>query len=96
MKKLIAFCVPFFVIACQSTPEQKRLEVATPPKVEVVKVAVPQPCIDKAVLPPPPSPTKIDLRTASRSQVAAAAALDLRAQDEYVAKVHALLQPCLH
>lgn len=96
MKRLTALCVPFFVIACQSVPEPKRVEIVQPPKVEVVKVAVVQPCINKADLPASPRPTSLDLKKASHAQVAAAAALDLRAQDEYVAKLQAVIAPCLH
>lgn len=94
--KLILFCVPFCVIACQSAPEPKRLEITQPVRTEVVKIAVAQPCISKADLPPAPQPTKLDLKTASKAQVAAAAGLDLRAQDEYAAKLDALIKPCLH
>ena len=96
MKKLTALCVPFFVIACQTMPEQPRLQVVEAPKVETIKVPVPQPCVSRSDLPPAPRPTKIDLKTASKAQVAAAAGLDLRAQDEYIAKINAMLAPCLH
>lgn len=79
--------------AC-ATPEQPRLQVVSPPKVERVEVVVARPCIAAADVPTPPVPTKIDIAKADTRQLAAAVSIDVRQQDVYIEKMHALLQSC--
>lgn len=68
--------------------------MTAPPKVERVEVVVARPCINVADIPVPPVPTKVDISKADARQVAAAISIDVRQQDVYIEKVHALLQSC--
>jgi len=68
--------------------------VVAPPKVERVEVVVARPCVSIADIPAPPVPTKIDIAKADTRQLAAAISVDVRQQDVYIEKVHAMLQSC--
>jgi hypothetical protein len=61
-----------------------------------VKVPVVQPCLKKEDVPVDPTPTKVDPAKASTNQLAAAAAADVMALEQYARKMDALLQACLH
>ena len=84
------------MIACQTTPEPLRLQVAEPAKVITVEKIVSKPCLVAADLPAKPPLTKVDIKTASKAQVAAAVSIDSRNQREYQQKVDAVLLACLH
>ena len=84
------------MIACQTTPpEPARLQVDQPARVIEVEKIVATPCITRADLPVAPTPTKVDIKTASKRQVAAAVSIDDRQQREYTQKLEAMLLKCL-
>jgi hypothetical protein len=82
------------VTACQSAPQPLPAE---PPKTVVVRVPVDgKPCLNKADLPAAPVATRVDTKTASTAQLAAAVSVDQRNQDEYLQKLNAAILSCLH
>jgi len=86
--------VCLFVIGCASLPEQPRLEVKAPPKVERVEVLVTKPCVAVGDIPVVPKPTKLDPNKADTRQLAAALAVDLTLQDLWIAKASAIIAAC--
>jgi hypothetical protein len=94
VKKLTPFFVALCVTACATPPEPPRLEVRAAPRIERVEVVVTKPCVAAADVPVPPVPTKVDVNTAGKKQVAAATAADVTQQDLYIAKAKVIIASC--
>lgn len=81
-------------MACQSVPEQPRLQVVEPPKVVTVEKIVAKPCLTVADLPAAPALVKIDTKTASTAQLAAATSINAREREDYLRRLEAVLLQC--
>lgn len=81
-------------MACQSVPEQPRLQVAEPPKVITVEKVVAKPCLTVADLPAAPALVTIDTGKASTAQLAAAASINAREREAYLRRLEAVLLQC--